>query len=126
MKNFKNALLGVLGFVLGLAILFGICYGFGLVEVGLTNTIGIKYEDAKRNRFENSTSYVHGMIDRLSEYKRQFDTEDNVDNKIAILNTIDDEFAQFDETKIDNSTLRAFLIDVRNGSLRQELENTEN
>ena len=73
MKNFKNALLGVLGFVLGLAILFGICYGFGLVEVGLTNTIGIKYEDAKRNRFENSTSYVHGMIDRLSEYKRQFD-----------------------------------------------------
>ena len=125
MKAFKNVLLGLLGFIVALGILFGVCYGFGLVEVGLTNTIGLKYEEAKRNRFENSTSYVHGMIDRLSEYKRQYDTEEDIDNKIAILNTIDDEFAQFDDTKINNSTLRNFLVEVRNGTLRQELVNIE-
>ena len=63
------------------------------------------------------------MQDKLAEYKREFETEKDVDTKLAILNCIDDEFAQFDENKISSSTLRDFLISVKDGSLRMELNN---
>ena len=98
-------------------------YGFGTVENKLEETIGVQYDNAKRKRFENSASYVHGMQDKLAEYKREFETEKDVDTKLAILNCIDDEFAQFDENKISSSILRDFLISVKDGSLRMELNN---
>ena len=98
-------------------------YGFGTVENKLEETIGVQYDNAKRKRFENSTSYTHSMQDKLAEYKREFETEKDVDTKLAILNCIDDEFAQFDENKISSSILRDFLISVKDGSLRMELNN---
>ena len=118
-ESIKAIVLASLGFVLTL----GVLYGFGTVENELEETIGVQYDNAKRKRFENSTSYIHSMQDKLAEYKREFETEKDVDTKLAILNCIDDEFAQFDENKISSSTLRDFLISVKDGSLRMELNN---
>lgn len=124
-RGIKGVVLGILGFGLALGITFGVLYGFGFVGNKLESTIGVQYENAKRKRFENSTSYVHSMQDKLAEYKREFETEKDVDTKLAILNCIDDEFAQFDENKISSSILRDFLISVKDGSLRMELNNYE-
>ena len=122
-ESIKAIVLASLGFVLTLGVTFEVLYGFGTVENKLEETIGVQYDNAKRKRFENSTSYVHGMQDKLAEYKREFETEKDVDTKLAILNCIDDEFAQFDENKISSSILRDFLISVKDGSLRMELNN---
>lgn len=111
----------MIGFLILLFTIFGILFGFGTVGVKLSEAVGIQYVDMKREQFENSTSYIHSMTDRLSEYKRQYSIEADVDNKLAILNTIDDEYASFDESKIDNSTLRTFLQDVRDGTLKEQL-----
>ena len=105
-ESIKAIVLASLGFVLTLGVTFGVLYGFGTVENKLEETIGVQYDNAKRKRFENSTSYIHSMQDKL-----------------AILNCIDDEFAQFDENKISSSILRDFLISVKDGSLRMELNN---
>lgn len=122
-EGIKGIILGLLGFGLALGVTFGVLYGFGFVGNKLESTIGVQYENVKRKRFENSTAYVHSMQDKLAEYKREFETEKDVDVKLAILNCIDDEFAQFDENKISSSILRDFLISVKDGSLRMELNN---
>ena len=73
-EGIKGIVLGLLGFGLILGVTFGVLYGFGTVENKLEETIGVQYDNAKRKRFENSTSYVHGMQDKLAEYKREFET----------------------------------------------------
>ena len=122
-EGIKGIVLGLLGFGLILGVTFGVLYGFGFVGNKLESTIGVQYENAKRERFENSTSYTHSMQDKLAKYKREFETEKDVDTKLAILNCIDDEFAQFDENKISSSILRDFLISAKAGSLRMDLTN---
>ena len=120
-RGIKGVILGTIAFGLALGVTFGVLYGFGYVGNKIESTIGVQYENAKRKRFENSTSYIHSMQDKLAEYKREFETEKDVDTKLAILNCRDDEFAQFDENKISSSVLRDFLISVKDGSLRMEL-----
>ena len=120
-RGIKGVILGTIAFGLALGVTFRVLYGFGYVGNKIESTIGVQYENAKRKRFENSTSYIHSMQDKLAEYKREFETEKDVDTKLAILNCIDDEFAQFDENKISSSVLRDFLISVKDGSLRMEL-----
>ena len=122
-RGIKGVILGTIAFGLALGVTFCVLYGIRYVDNKLETTIGVQYENAKRERFENSTSYIHSMQDKLAEYKREFETEKDVDTKLAILNCIDDEFAQFDENKISSSTLRDFLISVKDGSLRMELNN---
>ena len=121
-RGIKGVALIVTTFGLVLGTTFVVLYGFGFIGNKL-ETIGVQYDNVKRKRFENSTSYVHGMQDKLAEYKREFEIEKDVDTKLAILNCIDDEFAQFDENKISSSILRDFLISVKDGSLRMELNN---
>ena len=67
--------------------------------------------------------YGFGFIGNKLETTIGVQYENDVDTKLAILNCIDDEFAQFDENKISSSTLRDFLISVKDGSLRMELNN---
>lgn len=122
-RGIKGVILGTIAFGLALGVAFCVLYGIGYIGNKLETTIGVQYENAKRERFENSTSYTHSMQDKLAEYKREFETEKDVDTKLAILNCIDDEFAQFDENKISSSILRDFLISVKDGSLRMELNN---
>lgn len=120
-RGIKGVILGTIAFGLVLGVTFCVLYGIKYVDNKLETTIGVQYENAKRERFENSTSYIHSMQDKLAEYKREFETEKDIDTKLAILNCIDDEFAQFDENKISSSVLRDFLISVKDGSLRMEL-----
>ena len=120
-RGIKGVILGTIAFGLVLGVTFCVLYGIRYVDNKLETTIGVQYENAKRERFENSTSYIHSMQDKLAEYKREFETEKDVDTKLAILNCIDDEFGQFDEIKISSSVLRDFLISVKDGSLRMEL-----
>lgn len=78
-------------------------------------TVGTEYKDIKREQFENSKSYVHGKIDDLQRYKRELERAADPVERQAIVINIQDEFSNFDESKIDNDNLREFLNDIRNG-----------
>lgn len=81
-------------------------------------TVGSEYKDIKREQFENSKSYVHGKIDDLQRYKRELErTTDPVERQAIVIN-IQDDFSNFDESKIDNNNLKEFLIDIRNGVIK--------
>lgn len=81
------------------------------------SVVGTEYKNVKREQFESTKSYVHGKTEDLQRYKRELEkTKDSVERQALIIN-IQDEFAAFDESKIDNDNLRNFLNDIRNGNI---------
>ena len=90
-----------------------------IVILLLCGTVGIAYEkhmtNSKREIFENSVTYVDGMISDLADYKYQFQKSDDV-GKAAIADLVNSKFANFDESKIEDDSLRDFLKDCRNGN----------
>lgn len=87
-----------------------------LVNLGFFGFFAPKYEDIRREVFENTQSYTHGKIQDLARRYhewRKADLSNNYTSKTAIEEMIRMEFAMFDETKIDNKKLREFLIKVR-------------
>ena len=57
-RGIKGVILGTIAFGLALGVTFCVLYGIGYVGNKLETTIGVQYENAKRERFENSTSYI--------------------------------------------------------------------
>lgn len=114
---FKEAVGYVVVGAISLAAIIGGMFLFGKASNKFEATIGTEYKNIKREQFENSTSYVHGMIKDLSKCKKEYDLAKDESEKKAILSYIDSTFAQFDISKIDNDDLRMFLQDVRDGNL---------
>ncbi|MGN6639345.1 MAG: hypothetical protein ACTHJ8_10575 [Mucilaginibacter sp.] len=71
-----------------------------------------KYEDARRNIFENTQSYVQGKIQDLSNYKLQYDKDTSMSDKEAIKSVIQSQFANFDISKCPDG-LKPFLQECR-------------
>src|SRR5437870_4319125 len=74
---------------------------FGLSYAGLINYqfFASKYENAGRNVFENTNSYMRGKIQDLSNYKLQYDQSKDLADGEAIKAVIRQQFADFDIEK---------------------------
>lgn len=106
---------GILAGVVGVGLIIGGTFFFGNVDNLYLKTVQKDRENIKTEIFQESKSYVEGMISDLSDYKREFERTTDVNEKEQIANMIDAEFANFDINKIDNSNLYNFLIEIRNG-----------
>lgn len=67
-----------------------------------------KYEDARREVFENTQSYVEGKKQDLIKYRLEYMKSKDPVEKSAIKMTIVQAFANFDENKLDGE-LKDFL-----------------
>lgn len=105
----------VLSVVLVLVLLFGFCWITGFFGLFYDKTIGVEQVNIEREKFENSTAYIKGMIKDLAKYKYEFETEKDITAKKAIINLIVSKYSDFPVEKIDDSTVRDFLKDVKNG-----------
>jgi hypothetical protein len=85
----------------------------GLVGLGYYKFFAPKKENIRREVFEQTQSYVHGKIQDLAKYKKEYDEAESVESKNAIRSVILVRFAEFDESKIKASALRGFLISMR-------------
>jgi len=72
-----------------------------------------KYENVKREVFEQTKSYTHGKIQDLAKYFEEYQKADMVDDKQAIKSIIQIRFSEFDASKINNTKLQQFLINMR-------------
>ena len=81
-----------------------------LVGLGFFKFFEPKRENIRREVFENTKSYTHGKIQDLAKYYKEY-TEGK--DKGAIKAVIQIQFAEFDETRIVNTKLRTFLINMR-------------
>ena len=90
----------------------GIAAVAGLIVVGIVaQTIGIanfsyfgaKQANAERNVMVNSTSYIQGKNQILSQYIYQFDNDKNEIDRIAIKGRIRDEVSTVDKSLLSPS-----------------------
>jgi len=105
MKIFQNIIIGILLFVL---IIFGLNY-FGLVQYKF---FAPKFQEARREVFEHTQSYVEGKRQELTKYRLEYMRTENPTEKSAIRMTILNSFANFDESLLPPD-LRSFLHEIK-------------
>lgn len=104
--------------VLSFAVLIGIGFASGEIQAFYNRTTGTHVESSKTDEFHATKGYVDGMTQDLSRAKLELAQTKDSSTRQAILDHINEEFANFDENQIQNTNLRQFLIDVRNGGIR--------
>lgn len=97
----------IIVFALG-AIVWGL-NAFGLVTFRF---FAPKYENARREVFEETKSYVHGMVQDLGKYMYEWQTGDK-ETRLAIEAVIRVRYANFPASKVKDPALRAFLQKCR-------------
>lgn len=104
----KNWIFGILIAVLAIGGAIGLSYAFGWIDVHQTKTIFKAKEDAKREVFENTQSYVEGKRQSALKYYKEYKQADE-NQKRGLKSIISQDFANFDEDKYLTGELRDFI-----------------
>lgn len=114
MKTLKWIVIGVL--VVGA--LIGLSFATGLLGAKYTEVVGGAQANAEHEVYKENKAHVEGYIADLANYKLELARTQDPAERQAIIQYINDKFANFDENEIENSSLRSFLIEVRSGVVR--------
>lgn len=81
---------------------FAFIFAANEFEIFGTRFWGVRQENAQRQVFEQTQSYVEGKRQELSKLELEYKTEKDPQSKEAIRQSILQRFANFDDTKLDN------------------------
>ena len=105
MKN----VLTTIGIVLaGIIIMVGLYFGLGYLGVIGTKTIGKAQQNANREVFEQTQSYVEGKRQEALKLYQEYQNAPDDESRRAIKSIASQSFANFDETKL-SPTLQQFI-----------------
>jgi len=105
----------VLAVILAIVLMIAIAFGSGMLNMTFYEFFGMKKANIERKIFKENKSHVEGMISDLAKYKYELAIEKDEIAKNAIRSMIRSKYANFDETKIEDYALKAFLIQIRGG-----------
>jgi len=111
----KDGLKVALVSVLVLVGLLSLSWGTGWFGVFYKGTVEKANVSVDRQIFKESKSFVEGMANDLANYRREITTEKDPVARKAIADLINSKYGNFDISRLENSNLRGFLLDVRNG-----------
>jgi len=94
MKIFKIILV-ILG---GFAIIIGLMFLTGYIDVFYTKTVGKAKQNAQREVFEETQSYVEGKRQEILKIKLEY-AKGDAETKIALKSHVVNQFANIDEDK---------------------------
>lgn len=98
-----------IGSIIGLFLLIFLANEFSIFG---TKFWGVRKENARREVFEQTQSYVEGKRQELIKLHHEWNKA-SADDKIAIEATIRMNFANFDESKIEQPELYSFLKTIK-------------
>lgn len=103
---------GIIFTAIGALVLF-VAVGFGLTWSGIEwfRFFEPKREDARREVFEHTRSYVQAKVQELSKYRHEYKLAKDDDDKKAIASTIRHRFADFPREKLPPE-LQQFLKEI--------------
>lgn len=104
----KNVLI-VLAIIIGL---FGLTFLANEYEIFGIKFWGVRKENAKREVFEQTQSYVEGKRQELTKYRLEYQRTKDPVEKEAIRQTVVTSFANLDYTKLPPD-LQSFLNDLK-------------
>lgn len=96
-----------------IVIMMFIGFGTGLLNLEYLKFYKPRKENIEREVFENTKSYIHGAAEDLGKYYEEYTKAESASDKETIVSVIKMRFAELDETKLQNQTLRSFLISTR-------------
>jgi hypothetical protein len=108
MKNCIIAIALTIMVIIGLSGLIGLSYNSGWIGVDQTKTIYKDKENAKREVFEQTQSYVEGKRQSALKYYQEYQKADE-SQKQGLKSIISQDFANFDEDKYLTGELRNFI-----------------
>ena len=108
----------VLSVILGLLLLTGLGFSTGEIQAVYNRTVGVDVSSSETDMFHKSKGFTDGMVQDLSKYKLELAQTKDITARGAIIDHINEEFANFDESTIKNFDLKQFLIDCRNGGIK--------
>lgn len=90
-----------------------------LSVVGSIAGVGFRIWRVNTDRviFKQSVTYNEGVLDDLAKYRLEMIRTDDKVEKTAIAEMVNSRFANYDESKVENSDLKNFLRDCRNMNL---------
>jgi hypothetical protein len=115
-----------IGITIGGTLVLFLCAGFiASVSTGV-NYITKPFElmmrknnaEVDREVFENGKSHVESVARDLAKAKRELVEEKDETARKAIVNYINDTYANFDANNLEDTSLRQFLKDCRNGNIK--------
>lgn len=108
MKQWQAIVLGIIGF-------FALIVLVNEFEIAGVKFWGVRKENARREVFEQTQSYVEGKRQDLIKYHHEWVNASD-DDKVAIEFTIRQSFSQFNEDKylVDQPELLSFLKTIKN------------
>lgn len=105
----KKETMKIIGVILAFLALIFLANEF---EIFGTKFWGVRKENARREVYENTQSYVEGKRQELIKLHHEW-MNASTDDKSAIESTVRMNFANFDERKIDQPELYSFLKYVK-------------
>ena len=109
MKNGLKIGLIVIAFFVAIV---GFSFGMGWTDVLYTKTVGKAKQNAQREVFEQTQSYVEGKRQMALKYYKEYQAADE-SGKRAIKELVALDFANVDEEEILTGRVRQFVIDCK-------------
>lgn len=101
-----------------LTLLIGSGFATGELQAVYNKTVGKDITNSENTKFHETQIYNDGMAQELSKDRKELQETTDATAKGAILNDIRSRFANFNENNLQDQSLKQFLIDVRNGSIK--------
>ena len=110
MKTWKIVLLSVLG----LALLIGLSFGTGMLDLLYTKTVGKAKADATRVVFEETNSFTKAKRQETIKYYKEWNEAETLEEKEGIAAIASMSLADFDEDKyITDTRLLSWVKSVK-------------
>jgi len=109
----------VVGGCIALFIIVLLLYLFTDLGLAMKETFGIRNRNIDNKIFKESTVYIDGKINDLSNYHLQYLQEKDPVARKAILSVVRDSFSSFDTTDIKNSDLKNWVEGVVGGTINE-------
>ena len=104
----KKVFIGIVAFIGIIALVFLL----ELIGLGFFKFFEPKKENIRREVFENTKSYLHGIQQDLGKYYREYQKGD-AEEKAAIRGVVNMRFAEVDAAKLQSIQLANFLREMR-------------
>ena len=94
-----------------------IIWGIIIILICVIGGFGYRYVSTNVDRviFKQSITYNEGKLDDLAKYQLEMSQTKDPEEKAAIQEYVNSVYSNFDESKIENQSLKQFLVDCRNG-----------
>lgn len=109
----KDTLAFIFGTIIAIAVVIGIGFGINYLNLLSYSFFAPKYEDARRNVFENTQSFVDWKNQEIDKYYMEFSRSDSDKEKKAISSVLIHSLAWVDEEKL-GYTEKLYLNEMKN------------